>query len=159
MITTEQLQQFCDTENTLYWLARPWRHGGRIYATDARILVSIPDDSRELPTPDRKIVDAKTYIRTDADYAHVWPPLDRRTKPCASCGGSGKVLVSQTIAGRRFIGYYCEMILSLGSVKYAAPANHRIWFHVPDEDLYGVLAMMVDERTEAAPCTDATGNA
>lgn len=162
MITTEQLQQFCDTENSRYWLIAPWRHDGRIYATDGRILVSIPDDGRELPTPeaDKKIVKADGILRTDSDYGHKWPRLKGRCLAfCGSRSDSGEVLYQQKIDGRWFDGRLCKLVLSLGNVKYAHDEEDSIQFRVESEDLYGAMAMiLVDKRTEAAPCTHATDN-
>ena len=46
-MTPEHLQRFCASPNEVrYYLQKPWRTGGLIYATNGHVMVEIPDDGR-----------------------------------------------------------------------------------------------------------------
>lgn len=89
------LNQFCGSHDDREWMHSPWRHGGKIYATDGHTMIVIPDDGRELPGEPNMNHEAvmKSIAKFEAACADFTlgaipdlPPADL----CGVCDGDGR---------------------------------------------------------------------
>lgn len=93
-MTPEHLQRFCSTTNDArYWLQKPWREGGLIYATNGHVMVEIPDDGRA-GIVDRFAAHPHAAFMFKNDPTN-WAKLSKLTPQliggmCWQCEGEGK---------------------------------------------------------------------
>lgn len=87
------LQKFCSTEPTRYYLHSPWSRGEFTYATNGTILARVPrrDDVAEQP----RAPDCETKILMVLDFAQEFAPVPEFSLPtegsisCEDCYGRG----------------------------------------------------------------------
>jgi hypothetical protein len=138
------LQQFCSTEESRYYLMKPWSRGNFTWATDGHVLIRVArrDGVEEQP----KAPDAARIFTPDCETVAVlglpnviWPsdppPIEceacdgRGTRhecpdcmcKCDDCDGSGKLTVyaSVSIRGGIFNASYVRKIATLPWVEFA----------------------------------------
>lgn len=89
-VTNEVLQKFCaSATEARYYLCKPWRFNGSIYATNGHMLICIPDDGREEVDPHGKHPDASKVIGQPAVTPFIKIPGLADPIPCERCGGKG----------------------------------------------------------------------
>lgn len=151
MIAASDLKPFCGTEETRYYLRKPWSAGEFTYATNGRIAVRVPrlPDVPEMADPPRGSPPNVDSIIPKPE-APRWLPLDARILPapvmepcdecegrgrrhdcpdcgciCGECGGSGEIAGdyrrSLAIGGVPFGLNYVRALLTLPSVEVATP--------------------------------------
>jgi hypothetical protein len=145
------LQQFCGTDETRWYLMKPFSQGEHSFATNGHIEVRIPrrDDITELDDKAPKFdanaplagIDEAAFSRFDADL----PPAPTEVGPCKACDGRGyehacpdcecvcemchgsgdmdqERFMSTTIAGIDFTLSYVRQMLALPGVEIAQTA-------------------------------------
>lgn len=143
------LQPFCGTEETQYYLMKPFSRDGFTWATDGCILIrvaqreGIPDIEQKLNVSKPiENIDAKTFFTPSFKL----PPAPTETGPCPSCEGRGyahdcpdcececercnaqgtldsEILISTKVGGNFFSLKYVRQVLSLPGVEVSASAD------------------------------------
>lgn len=94
MADSIDLAGFCghDTLEVRSWMHKPWRHAGKIIATNGHLLIALDDDGRDGVAeyesgrhPNVTNLLANTYTTAPVPLPDLGPVLD----PCDRCGGSG----------------------------------------------------------------------
>lgn len=141
------LQPFCSTDETRFYLMKPFTRGGFTYATDGIIMVRVAERT-DIPDVKQKFnqdaplkgVETATFFRpafelppaptangkcTDCDgrgYDHDCPDCECI---CDTCHGSGNMdterAISTVIGPKIFNLHYARMMLSLPGIEIEAP--------------------------------------
>lgn len=179
MLSNEQLQQFCEWE---FWarsrvetrgISVPFRQGGRIFATDSKLLVHIPDDGRELPVPPGKLPNAAAMLSLSYESERTVAIRDvlvpMKTEPCYLCEGKGEierlhkgrpVMVDCDECDPHFPGLnepWPHVLTSIGKVIFQSRMLTRILRVFPD-----AVLLIRDDRAKApilwmSPATGISG--
>lgn len=90
-ITTETLQRFCAGPLYYPFAWRPYRQGGRIFATRGDLFVAIPDDGRKLHAPHEYEAKPMARLVAIAQEAHggIAIPVLPAPVRCIRCDGAG----------------------------------------------------------------------
>jgi hypothetical protein len=152
------LQQFCSTEETRYYLTKPLSRDGFTWATNGHILVrvglrpNIGDNEGSLPST--KSMNRILSCHDNATFSPfplvTWPD-DPPAPPCEYCGGAGKcdddrsswqcddcdgtgrgvVRVSVLVRGYSFDAKYVRLIAALPNAEFADKACNA-WASPPE---------------------------
>lgn len=91
MITKEQLQTFCSTDDTRLAIQAPWTNEDYTFATDGRILVRVPPVAEvpDNPNAPRKTTELQWRLFETAEFAPLPELPEPERAECSNCGGFG----------------------------------------------------------------------
>ncbi len=115
------LTPFCTADAYRYNLDLPWGHDDWEYATDRRIIVRQPVLNTVCHAK-RKVPDVAFLFKHFPECTKKWPgPLTTAfVTRCLRCGEDVGCLPPCTVAGRRLLGYYVQLVINVLSkgVRY-----------------------------------------
>lgn len=144
------LAPFCSTEETRFYIMKPWSRGEYTFATNGHILVRVPrrtDIAENDLCPDAAKVFAKIEAQICAPLPAYKLPDEEKNEcslcegggkghdcpdcecACANCDGKGEVStddeISAALNGLIISLKYLRMVLSLPNVKAGNPASQN----------------------------------